>query len=289
MTGELTETNPARIDERILELYEELPQQQRRLADVVLQCAGELGSYTAVELARRAHVSKATAARLFQRLGYKRFEDARYAAAQVPWASPLRGLDNTLPPNKYDILGEHFAREMENLGRSNGNLDRRAVEQTIELLSERRVVWVAGFRISYAIARYLASVLGNVRPGVRWLADGVMEFAERFAEISTDDVVVIVAFRRRPPVVAQMVEAVSQISVPVVLLSDLSLASSAANQAVLLRCHMHGASIFDSHTVAFSLVNFLCCQVGVRAKMQTEEYINRIEQLHYTFKDVTSL
>ena len=75
------------VESRILDLYDGLPASERRLADVVLACQGDLASYSASELAERACVSKATTSRLFQRLGYARFTDARREArgAGVPW------------------------------------------------------------------------------------------------------------------------------------------------------------------------------------------------------------
>ncbi|MHA6643686.1 MurR/RpiR family transcriptional regulator [Mesorhizobium sp. A623] len=276
-----------RIDARILDQYDELTPQQRRLAEVILQHRNEFGNFSAAELAREANVSKATAVRLFQRLGYERFEDARYLAAKEPWGSPLRGLDQETP-SEVDAFEKHLAREMDNLRRSSASLDRSTIEQAITLLGSGRTVWVMGLRISYSIARYLTSILSNVRHQVRSLPDGGMEFAEGFAGIGPDDVIVIVAFRRRPPVIARIIKTLSEKSVPIILMSDLSLVRPAGDNIVHLRCHSHGTSIFDSHVTAFSLVNFLCSQVGIRDRKSADGYISRIEKLHEALDDITS-
>jgi DNA-binding MurR/RpiR family transcriptional regulator len=278
--------DPARVDDRILAVYDDLTPRQKRLADVVLECGGDLVAYSATTLARKAGVSKATAARLFQRLGYNRFEDARYAAARVPWASPLRGLGQDAPQAEQDALGEHLNREVENLQRSNRSIDRAALQRGIQLLGAKRVVWVGGFRMSYAIARYLQSVLRNVRAGVRPISDSAWELAETFSEIGADDVVVLAAFRRRPPQVERILQVLAERSVPVILLSDMTAAPSSRSNVVHLRCHSRGATIFDSHTVAFSLINFLCSQVGTRCLERTNVHINDVERLHDAFGDI---
>lgn len=286
MTDEATATDPSRVDERILEVYEKLSPRQQRLADIVLECGGDLAGYSASGLARKAGVSKATAVRLFQRLGYERFEDARYASGRLPWASPLRGLGEDGGDATQDALAQHLAREMENLRRSNRSLDRGEVERAIQLLGNSRTVWVGGFRMSFAIARYLLSVLRNVRADVRSLSDGAWELAEVFAEVGAGDVVALAAFRRRPPQIERILNVLAERDVPVILLSDVTAAPSSGGDVVHLRCHARGATIFDSHTAAFSLINFLCSQVGTRNLSGTNAYITKVEHLHGAFGDV---
>ncbi|MGR3781765.1 MAG: MurR/RpiR family transcriptional regulator, partial [Albimonas sp.] len=65
------------IGQRILAAYDDMPRGERRLADLLLEDLGALRHENAGSLAERAGVSKATAARLFRRLGY-----AGYKAAQ---------------------------------------------------------------------------------------------------------------------------------------------------------------------------------------------------------------
>ena len=65
------------IDARILAVYDELTASERRLASVVMEERNSLSSFTAGELAARANISNATAARFFRRLGYNSYNDAK--------------------------------------------------------------------------------------------------------------------------------------------------------------------------------------------------------------------
>ncbi|WP_233518929.1 MurR/RpiR family transcriptional regulator [Paraburkholderia xenovorans] len=67
---------PASIESRIAECYDELSEIDQRLADVILSAPGQLAMQTATELASSAQVSKATATRFFQKLGYASYDDA---------------------------------------------------------------------------------------------------------------------------------------------------------------------------------------------------------------------
>ena len=78
------------IDQRILDCYEKMPRQEKKLADVLLERRLEFASYSSAELADMAAVSPATAARLFRRLGYANYEEARRMNRAVgQWGGPL--------------------------------------------------------------------------------------------------------------------------------------------------------------------------------------------------------
>src|ERR1700722_11070506 len=81
---------PQSIESRIAECYDELSEIDQRLAGGILNEPGQLAMQTDTELATTARVSKATAPRFFQKLGYASYDDARAIAraAQVG-GSPL--------------------------------------------------------------------------------------------------------------------------------------------------------------------------------------------------------
>ena len=54
-----------------------MPRGERRLADLLLEDIGVVRFFPAGDLAGRAGVSKATAARLFRRLGYASYREAQ--------------------------------------------------------------------------------------------------------------------------------------------------------------------------------------------------------------------
>lgn len=65
------------LPQRLLEHYNAMPRAERRLADLLLEDVRAVIDNSATALADRAGVSKATAARLFQRLGYPSFKAAQ--------------------------------------------------------------------------------------------------------------------------------------------------------------------------------------------------------------------
>ena len=104
------------IAQRLLSTYDEMPRGERRLADLLLEDVGVLGYLTASDLADQAGVSKATAARLFRRLGYHGYRDAqrevrenKSTKAAAPEVPALSG--GFLSPGEYlDAEVKHLVR-----------------------------------------------------------------------------------------------------------------------------------------------------------------------------------
>ena len=81
------------LEARIYAVYADLPPSEKRLADVLLLHQRDLPSYTAGELASKANVSKATAARLIRSLGYSTYPEAkRQIRMDQHWGSALAEL-----------------------------------------------------------------------------------------------------------------------------------------------------------------------------------------------------
>ncbi len=76
------------LEQRVAAAFGSLTNSERRLSEVVLTLRDELSSYTASELAKRAGVSNATAARFFQRQLCHRAEQIRQEAAPNDRARP---------------------------------------------------------------------------------------------------------------------------------------------------------------------------------------------------------
>jgi DNA-binding MurR/RpiR family transcriptional regulator len=279
------------VEGRILDVYDGLPASERRLADVVLACQGDLASYSASELAERAGVSKATTSRLFQRLGYARFTDARREArgAGVPWGSPLSiGATEARPVGSGDILSAHLTRDVQNLGRTFESLRPEVVEEAVGRLVAARCVWIIGFRNSHALAHYAHSVLATVKPDVRLVPGSALEVAEDLAGLSDRDVVLAIGLRRRPQLFRRLLALIHRRGVPIVMVTDPTASTATRYATVVLRCHNWGSSMFDSYASAISVLNLLCARTAAGLDTAARDRLAVIEDIHCELDDLVS-
>ncbi|WP_457935441.1 MurR/RpiR family transcriptional regulator [Mesorhizobium sp. 10J20-29] len=263
-------------------IYDELTAGERQLAAVVMEAQSNLSSFTAGELAAKAQVSNATAARFFKRLGYAGYNDARYHARQAQdWGSPLYEMtgigEKRLGSGDF---GLHVAQDLQNLTRTAEMLSEQSLEQASQILVNARRLWVVGFRNSMALATYACGLLNHVRSDVHLLPRAGMSMGEDVAGIGSDDAMLVFGFRRRPVILREVMAVAAEVGTPCVLIADMTAARTAQLATVTLRCHNRGHSMFDSYAAPMSVINYLCSSVGSALGDSAIERLAIIEKLH---------
>ncbi|GMQ75707.1 MAG: MurR/RpiR family transcriptional regulator [Gammaproteobacteria bacterium] len=276
------------LEQRVLGTYDAMSPSERRLADTLIACRGDLARYSATELAQEAQVSKATAARFFQKLGYKSFREARRQALRSrPWGSPLEALaELTEPLQGRGNLGRHLANDVSNLTRTAEAIDPGEIERAVEMLTNARRILVVGFRNSHSLADYAFMVLNSIKPDVRFLGSGGLSSPEQVAGLGAEDVILAIGFRRRPHLLREILETAGHRQVPSVLLTDGTASRTKELASVTLTCRNHGMYLFDSYVSSISIVNFLCSAVALALGHRAWTRLAEIEDLHGTFGDL---
>jgi DNA-binding MurR/RpiR family transcriptional regulator len=280
-------TDPAQadnrpIDVRIMAIYDDLTASERQLAAVVMEAQTNLSSFTAGELAVKADISNATAARFFKRLGYASYNDARMHARQVQdWGSPLYELTGIGKKRLASgDFGLHIAQDLQNLTRTAEMLSEQSLEEAARILVDAKRLWVVGFRNSMALATYASGLLIHVKPDVHLLPRAGMSMGEDMAGIGPDDAMLVFGFRRRPVILREIMAVAKEAGTPSVLIADMTAARTAQLATVTLRCHNRGHSMFDSYAAPMSVINYLCSAVGQTLGDSAVERLASIEDLH---------
>lgn len=278
------------VESRIAESYDELSEIDQRLADVILSAPGQLAMQTATELATSAQVSKATATRFFQKLGYASYDDARAIAraAQVG-GSPLylqgrgrKSADSTLD----ELIQAHLQHEVENLANTYRSLDTQVVSEVVDALAHARRVVVIGYRHSYTVATMIRRELIQVRSDVVLLPAPGDTVGEYLAELGEKDIVVLVGLRRRVPAVGHIAAALAQAGVPILYMSDVIAGKPAKLARWVIRCQTDGLMLFDSLIGLTAVVNLICSLVAQRLLEHGSNHLQRIEIMHDSLREL---
>lgn len=289
MAGTDTAAAASSPEARVRQMYGDLSDAERKLADVVLARHDALLGYTATELAQLAGTSKSTAARFFRRAGFSGFDEFRQQVrAHHARQSPLARMAQV---QRKDSLGRqlhaHLHQDAQRLTDWADALAVAQVQAALALLSRARKVWVVGYRHSQVTAGYAQALLAQVRSDVASLNDASGREAELLAGASDRDVVLAVDFRRRSTRLPTVLAAARSMGAQVLLLTDAPVSALALQARVVLRC---GASdpdgLFDSYVCAISLINFLAAAFATQAKTGTRARLQRIEQLHAVLDDL---
>lgn len=244
------------IDERLRGYYAELTPQEQRVADFIFDHIDDLMSYNSAELARLSGVSKATVSRLFKRLGYPSYRDMRDEVRTLRQSGmPLTDSRDAVQGNT--LLSRHYKQEMANLTQWINQIDGNAFTAVITALSLARQVRLLGLRNSYPVALHLRQQLLQVRQQVSMMPQPGQTLAEELVDLSPQDVVVMVAFRRRPRAARAILTQLQQMNVPVLLICEPQAQSLIPLARWHLAASLDSVSAFDSYSAAMSLANLL--------------------------------
>ena len=244
------------LDERLKAQYASLSPQEQRVADFIVDHFNDLISYNSAELAQLSGVSKATVSRLFKRLGYEKYRDMRDELRTLRQSGmPLTDHREAVQGNT--LLARHYKQEMANLTQWVNALDARQFAEAINALVKARRVVIIGMRNSWPVALHLRQQLLQARGQVVVLPQPGQSLSEELVDISAEDIVVVMAFRRRPRIIRPLMQQLQQRGVPQLLICEPQAHSLFPLACWRLCAPLDSVSAFDSYASANSLINLL--------------------------------
>ncbi|MEQ9846840.1 MurR/RpiR family transcriptional regulator [Pectobacterium brasiliense] len=244
------------IDERLRDRYSELSPQEQRVADFIFDHFDDLISYNSAELARLSGVSKATVSRLFKRLGYPSYRDMRDELRTLRQSGmPLA--DNRDAVQGNTLLARHYKQEMANLTQWINQIDPVQFGAVIQALMQAQRLCLIGLRNSYPVALHLRQQLLQIRQQVTLLTQPGQTLSEELVDLTAQDIVIVVAFRRRPRLIQPLLVQLQKRGVPVLLLCEPQVSTLMSLATWSLCVPLDSVSAFDSYSSAMSLVNVI--------------------------------
>ncbi|HDV0213629.1 TPA: MurR/RpiR family transcriptional regulator HpxU [Klebsiella pneumoniae] len=244
------------LDERLKGQYASLSPQEQRVADFIFDHFDDLISYNSAELAQLSGVSKATVSRLFKRLGYDKYKDMRDELRTLRQSGmPLTDQRDAVQDNT--LLARHYKQEMANLTQWVNALDARQFAEALTAMVAARRIVVIGMRNAYPAALHLRQQLLQARGQVLVLPQPGQSLSEELVDLTADDLVVMMAFRRRPRIVRPLLQQLQRDGVPVLLMCEPQAHSLFPLSRWQLCAPLDSVSAYDSYASVNSLINLL--------------------------------
>ncbi|MFC0201236.1 MurR/RpiR family transcriptional regulator [Paracoccus rhizosphaerae] len=278
------------LEARIYAVYTALSPAERRLADVMLEHQMELASYTASELASKAGVSTATAARFIRTIGYNSYPEAkRMIRESMHWGSPQGGLidrDNSL--SGQISMSSVVQSNIDNIRATTDGIPPATLAVVTESIASAERVWIVGLRNGFGLAHLASHYFGLVKDDVRVLPASGTSMAHDLASVRAGDVALVFAFRRRPRQLALLLEEMKAAGAVAVLVTDISASASAKAASHVIRCRCHSPTPFNSFTAAATVIEYIVWSVGARLGDRSIERFRRIDRMVELLDDVST-
>lgn len=269
------------MDERLEALGEALPESERKLAELLTAQQILLATHSATELADLAGSSKAAVTRFIQRVGYRNFGEARREAREAQrWGAPAFQAPAELSAASEEVFGAHLRRDLENITQTFEHLVPGVVQPVVEALVRARRVAVVGYRNSYALAHYFSRQLVLLKDHVRLLPQAGQTLGEDLGSFTPQDMLILLAFRRRVPIVAQIARHAVRQKIPLLVLTDAAAKTSELAATWRIACETRGAGPFDSYAAPMSVLNLFVSTLAARPEISANARLRQAERLH---------
>ena len=273
------------LDARLRHQYTHLSPQEQRIADFILDHYDDLASYNSAEVARLTGVSKATVSRLFKRLGYATYKAMREELRMLRQSGmPMANSRDVVQGNT--LLARHYQQELTNLAKWTRAIDAQQFTEVVQALVGSQRVFVLGMRNAFPTALHLRQQLLQIRQGVHVLPQPGQTIAEELVDLQTEDMVVVLAFRRRPAIMQRALQTLRHQRIPTLVICE------PQAQAIIEMANWHlctpldSVSAFDSYASANSLINLL---VNAVLHAQLGKGRQRIQQIAALYDDLDEL
>ena len=279
----------SRLTLRIQERIARLTPSERRLADLILAGQDDMLTFSATELAAKAGVSKATAARFFRNLGYADFNEVRLQAREER---------NKTEPFRYSAsqsgqvalgraVGSHLELEIANLTRTFEEMRSDRITEAAKLIAEAPQVWLLGFGAEEGLARYARVLLARLRHGVMLLGSSGGSLAEDLAMTRPRDVMILITLEPRPRVLKPIIDYAKTTRMAVITITDRTFLGEASRfSRVVLPCHVTTYGLGPSHTTVASALRLVTIAYAAHAGKSAEQRADIVTGIHEELDDL---
>jgi DNA-binding MurR/RpiR family transcriptional regulator len=273
-----TESSPRFLD-RIRTALADLQPAERRLGTFLLDFPGDMASYDAQELARLSDVSKATVSRFIRKIGYDSYDAARRAVRDEASSGSRLYIGHAEPGAMEDVLGFGMREEMENLAWTFQRITPDDLDRLAEKMLSARKVWIIGQRISHSFATYLRWQLVKVVPDAAVIPKDGESMGEHLAAMTADDLVLVVALRRRMSGLEALLREIGTIGAARAVISDDSMEPDPSLDWHF-RCRISTATPQFNHAAVLALCHQIVVRTTLKSGADGRTRLRRVDELN---------
>jgi DNA-binding MurR/RpiR family transcriptional regulator len=253
---------------------------ERRAAQRLLADYPVAGLETVAGFGRAAGVSGPTILRMIAKLGfgsYGAFQATLRSELAARLATPLMKGGDTAG---RDHLGRFAAASIENIRATAANIAPDEFAAVARLLADgKRPVHVLGGRFTDPVADYLVAHLRVLRPGVRRITGGPMNWFDQLLDIGKRDIVVLFDIRRYADDLIDLAGKTSKRGATVVLFTDQWLSPISRVARHVLPARIVAPSVWDSASGVLLLVEALLSAAAAELGVEARERLSAVEEL----------
>ena len=283
-------SSPAAFSQLISEHFPRLTKSEKRIANYLNQNQDEAAFLSAGDIAKRLQLSEATMVRFARNLGFESYPSMRVALQEnfrhrLTHSARLRSrLDDLREAG--DIFERLVASEISFLTESLQTLDRKALNDAVQLLNTHQRIFVFGLGPSVSLVDLLEIRLTRSLRNVISLRTSGKELLEPLLLMGKGDLLIAIAFFNMTPALQIVLEHANELKVPIILVTD-TLGDQVGNKAnVVLSARRGPVSSFHSLTIPMTIINALLLAVSLADQKRVMNNLDKLDRLRDHMKKI---
>jgi DNA-binding MurR/RpiR family transcriptional regulator len=274
------------VRDRILIHVEELPPQQRTIADYLLEHLDTVPFLSVPELASRCGVSEATIVRFGQRIGFSGFAELKTALVEL--LQDRLNVDDEADTEDLgdDVLESVAVHEGRNIRRTVDSIDREVFNAIADLVFAADHVYTFGMGISAHLAELAAYTLVQTGAAAHPLSTGFSSPREQLVAITGKDLLLVVSL---PPYSRQSLELLTDAAdagAATVALCDRLTAPAARRAGLALAVRSDNLTFTNAVAAMTVVINALATAIATRHRDEAIDAFARISRVLASDPDV---
>ena len=279
------------IKDRIKNKFEELPKNQRKIANYFVDNFDKASFLTVQDISQATGASVASVVRFAQRIGFSGFSELREAIAD----SLQNHLSN--PQNfslfdkrnaEKDILTSVAKLDIQNINDTLSIIEREVFDGAIRLILNSDRVFTAGLGISYLLAEILAYQLTQVAVDATAFKNNYCPFSEQIPLLNKKDLIIMFSF---PPYSKDTIEAAkiaSEKKIKVIAITNKEASPITFFSKVNLIVRSENMLFTNSFAAISVIINALATSVALKNKARTKLLQKETSEILEKYNKITS-
>ena len=256
---------------------------QKLIANYILQSYDKAAFMTASRLGKTVGVSESTVVRFAVELGFDGYPSMQRTLQELV-RNKLTSVQRIEVANdrigNQDVVSTGLPADLDTLRKTSETLDRREMNESVELILQAKRIYIIGVRSSTAIADFLNFYFRNIFENVSLVSStSTSEMFEQMLRVGKGDVVIGISLPRYSSRTVKTMQYAKDCGAATIAITDKpdAPAGKLADHVLVAKSDM--VSIVDSLVAPMSVVNALIVAVSRRREEQVSTTFKNLERL----------
>lgn len=256
---------------------------QKLIANFILQSYDKAAFMTASRLGKTVGVSESTVVRFAVELGFDGYPSMQRTLQELV-RNKLTSVQRIEVANdrigNQDVVSTVLQADIDTLRKTSETLDRREMNESVELILQAKRIYIIGVRSSTAIADFLNFYFRNIFENVSLVSStSTSEMFEQMLRVGKGDVVIGISLPRYSSRTVKTMQYAKDCGAATIAITDKpdAPAGKLADHVLVAKSDM--VSIVDSLVAPMSVVNALIVAVSRRREEQVSTTFKNLERL----------